>query len=113
VAGLAQQGELRIRDCMRISVAGPSSPDHGRRSALPRHSDSADHRGLVGQSMLIATGNLRSDAHGHMAGLAGGYVNDAEQRDQQLATIAGWKGDVERLVESVTGPTTAPVAGHR
>jgi len=50
--------------------------------------------------------------YAHMAELARGYVKDAAQRDQQMAMIAGWKGDVDRLVQSVTGTTAAPVAGH-
>jgi NAD(P)-dependent dehydrogenase (short-subunit alcohol dehydrogenase family) len=50
--------------------------------------------------------------YAHMAELARGYVKDVAQRDQQMALIGGWKGDVDRLVESVTRTTAVPVAGH-
>jgi NAD(P)-dependent dehydrogenase (short-subunit alcohol dehydrogenase family) len=37
--------------------------------------------------------------YGHLGDLARGYVKDPRQRDEQLELTAGWKADVERLIE--------------
>jgi hypothetical protein len=42
--------------------------------------------------------------YGHLGELARGYVKDPRQRDEQLELTAGWKADVERLIEQVSAP---------
>jgi NAD(P)-dependent dehydrogenase (short-subunit alcohol dehydrogenase family) len=42
--------------------------------------------------------------YGHLGELARGYVKDPRQRDEQLELTAGWKADVERLIEELSGP---------
>ena len=42
--------------------------------------------------------------YGHLGDLARGYVKDPRQRDEQLELTAGWKADVERLIEQASAP---------
>lgn len=39
--------------------------------------------------------------YGHLGDLARGYVKDPRQRDEQVRLTAGWKAEVERLIEQL------------
>ena len=43
--------------------------------------------------------------YGHMADLARGYVRDAAERDAQVAMVDGWRGEVERLRQTLVART--------
>jgi NAD(P)-dependent dehydrogenase (short-subunit alcohol dehydrogenase family) len=43
-----------------------------------------------------------ADYYAHLGDLARGYVKNPAERDAQLAVVAGWKGQVERLMERWT-----------
>lgn len=68
------------------------------------------------QELLIGTGTRPplerlAEFYGHLGDLARGYGRSADQREEQVRIVRGWRADVERLIDLVgTGEQVPGVA---